>query len=45
MNADMPRWTLTGGYRMQVMRSKEAFGSQDGRDTTQGMTLGLLVTF
>lgn len=45
LNADHPRWTLTGGYRMQVLRSKEAFGQQDGRDTTQGFTLGMLVTF
>jgi len=45
LNTDFPRWTLTGGYRMQVMRSKEAFDNQDGRDTTQGVTLGLRVTF
>jgi len=39
------RWTLTAGYRIQVMGSKEAFGTQDGRDTTQGFTFGALATF
>ena len=39
------RWTFTGGYRIQVMGSKEAFGTQDGRDTTQGFTLGVIATF
>ena len=39
------RWTLTAGYRIQVLSSKEAFGTQDGRDTTQGFTLGALATF
>ena len=39
------RWTLTAGYRMQVLSSKQAFGSQDGRDTTQGLTLGAIATF
>lgn len=39
------RWTFTAGYRIQVMGSKEAFGTQDGRDTTQGLTLGVLATF
>lgn len=39
------RWTFTGGYRIQVMSSKEAFESQDGRDTTQGFTLGAIATF
>jgi hypothetical protein len=39
------RWTFTTGYRIQVMGSKEAFGTQDGRDTTQGLTLGALATF
>lgn len=39
------RWTLTAGYRIQVMGSKEAFGTQDGRDTTQGLTLGAIATF
>ncbi len=46
----MPRrWTFTGGYRIQVMTSKDAFpddaSSQDGRDTTQGFTLGVMATF
>jgi hypothetical protein len=41
----LQRWTLIGGYRIQVMSSREAFGTQDGRDTTQGLTLGLLGTF
>jgi hypothetical protein len=40
-----PRMTLTGGWRIQTMSSKEAFGSQDGRDTTQGLTMGVLATF
>jgi hypothetical protein len=39
------RWTATAGYRMQVLTSKEAFGTQDGQDTTKGLTLGLLATF
>jgi hypothetical protein len=39
------RWTFTGGYRIQVLDSKDAFGSQDGRDTTQGFTVGTLFTF
>lgn len=44
--AGLPRrWTLTAGYRIQVMGSKEAFGTQDGRDTTQGFTFGALATF
>lgn len=38
-------WAFTGGYRMQVMSSKEAFGSQDGRDSTQGFTLGAVASF
>lgn len=38
-------WTFTGGYRIQVFDSKDAFGSQDGRDTTQGFTLGANYTF
>jgi hypothetical protein len=47
LTTDLPRWTLTGGYRMQVMRSKDALPEtgQDGRDNTQGLTLGVLVTF
>lgn len=40
-----PRWTLSAGYRIQVLSSKEAFGSQDGRDTTQGFALGASATF
>ena len=39
------RWTFTGGYRIQVMGSKQALGSQDGRDTTQGFTFGAIATF
>jgi hypothetical protein len=39
------RWTFTAGYRIQVMSSKEAFGTQDGRDTTEGFTLGAIATF
>lgn len=41
------RWTFTAGYRTQVMDSKDAFpvGPLDGRDTTQGLTLGLIATF
>jgi hypothetical protein len=47
----LPRqWTLTAGYRMQVMNSIDGFVTeagvtQDGLDTTQGFTLGLLATF
>jgi hypothetical protein len=37
--------TFTLGYRTQVLSSKEALGSQDGRDLTQGLTLGLLAAF
>lgn len=39
------RWTLSAGYRIQVMGSKQAFQNQDGRDTTQGWTLGAIATF
>jgi hypothetical protein len=44
------RWTFTAGYRIQVMSSKEAFFTQDGkpqdgRDTTQGLTFGAIATF
>jgi hypothetical protein len=39
------RWTFTAGYRTQVMNSKKAFGTQDGRDTTQGLTVGAIATF
>lgn len=42
-------WTLTAGYRIQVMNSKDAFPqdnpTQDGLDTTQGFTLGVIATF
>jgi hypothetical protein len=42
-------WTFTGGYRIQVMTSNEAIPevnpAQDGRDTTQGFTLGVIATF
>jgi len=44
-NTERPRWTVTGGYRIQVMTSKDAFEGQDGRDTTQGFTLGVNATF
>ena len=44
-NTERPRWTVTGGYRIQVMTSKDAFEGQDGRDTTQGFTLGFNATF
>jgi opacity protein-like surface antigen len=37
--------SFTAGYRTQVLSSKEALGSQDGRDLTQGLTLGLIATF
>jgi hypothetical protein len=37
--------TLTAGYRTQVLTSKEALGNQDGRDLTQGFTLGAIATF
>lgn len=39
------RWVFTAGYRSQVMGSKNAFQAQDGRDTTQGFTLGVIATF
>lgn len=44
------RWAFTLGYRMQVMGSKEAFETQDGktqdgRDVTQGLSFGVLATF
>jgi len=41
----LQRWVFTGDYRIQVMGSKEALGSQDGRDTTQGFSLGAIATF
>lgn len=40
-----PRWTFTAGYRIQVMSSKEAFGTQDGRDTTQGLAVAAIASF
>lgn len=40
-----PRWTFTAGYRIQVLISKEAFGKQDGRDTTEGFAVGVIATF
>jgi len=39
------RWTFTGGYRLQVMGSREAAGSQSGRDETNGFTLGVIAGF
>ena len=49
LNAERPRWTLTAGYRIQVMDSKNAFVDavkhQDGRDTTEGVTIGANATF
>jgi hypothetical protein len=39
------RLTFTGGYRIQVLDSKDAFGTQDGRDTTDGFTLGANFAF
>ncbi|MBL8286867.1 MAG: hypothetical protein JNL85_02700 [Rubrivivax sp.] len=49
-SAFVQRWTITAGHRIQVMRSKDAFTSatgqaQDGIDTAQGFTLGVLATF
>ena len=43
-------WTFTAGYRMQVMTSKDAIpitdgAMQDGLDTTQGFSLGVVATF
>ncbi len=45
LNADKPRWTLTDGYRLQVMNSRDAFPWRDGRDTTEGFTFGGSATF
>ena len=43
---NMPKaLAFTAGYRMQVLSSKDALGSQDGRDLTQGFTFGLVTTF
>jgi hypothetical protein len=41
-------WTCTGGYRIQVMNSQDALPEipgQDGVDTTQGFSLGVIATF
>jgi hypothetical protein len=43
--AGLERWTFTGGYRVQVFDSGDAFQALDGRDTTQGFTLGAVATF
>jgi hypothetical protein len=40
-----PRLSLTAGWRTQTLSSKDALPSQDGLDTTQGLTLGLVSTF
>jgi hypothetical protein len=37
--------TFTLGYRTQVISSKDAAVGQDGRDLTQGLTLGVIATF
>lgn len=37
--------SFTLGYRTQVLSSKEALGDQDGRDITQGLTLGVVASF
>lgn len=37
--------SFTLGYRMQVLTSKDALGSQDARDLTQGFTFGVLAVF
>jgi hypothetical protein len=37
--------TATGGYRIQIINSKDAFESQDGVDTTQGFTVGVIARF
>jgi hypothetical protein len=37
--------SFTAGWRTQVLSSKEALGNQDGRDLTQGLTFGALVSF
>lgn len=41
----LKHWTFTAGYRAQIMTSKDAFNTQDGRDTTQGFTLGAIASF
>lgn len=41
-----PRALLfTFGYRMQVLISKDALGTQDARDLTQGFALGVIAVF
>lgn len=37
--------TFTLGYRTQVLTSKDALPGQDGRDLTEGFTLGALASF
>lgn len=37
--------SLTAGWRMQTLGSKNALGSQDGRDITEGLTLGAVARF
>jgi hypothetical protein len=37
--------SFTVGYRTQVLNSKEALPGQDARDLTDGVAIGLLVTF
>ncbi len=39
------RWALTAGYRIQLMSSYEALGSQDGQDSTQGLVFGVSASF
>jgi hypothetical protein len=41
------RWTFTGGYRIQILDSKDALPELglDARDTTAGFTLGANYTF
>jgi hypothetical protein len=38
-------FTLTGGYRSQVMVSKDALNGEDGRDLTEGFTVGVIASF
>jgi hypothetical protein len=37
--------SITLGYRMQVLDTKDAFESQNARDLTQGFALGVIATF
>src|SRR5262249_14241820 len=37
--------SITLGYRVQVLDTKDAFGSQSARDLTQGFTLGVFAVF